>query len=88
MKKLGLVVIFALTLLGCSKEGSVVDRSTNHVIIGGKEYYFIKVIPADGAKGVWLLVPKDASVQMPTVISYSRSCGKGCTEEVTVNWIV
>lgn len=80
MKYKFLILIVAVILLSCSKEGEVLGRSTNHININGVEYYFIKVVPADGERGVWLLVPKDSKVEMPQIISYNytTSCGKNC----------
>lgn len=90
MKKLTLIFL-VLLCFACSKEGEILDKSNNHILINGKEYYFIKVVPADGERGVWLLVPKDTKVETPGVISYNYTvnCGKNCwtTKTVTSIWI-
>lgn len=81
MKRLVFIALFA-TLMACSpnKEGEVTGQSDGHILINGKEYYFLRVVPADGERGVWLLVPKDADVKLPQTTSYeySKSCGKNC----------
>lgn len=81
MKLLIFIALFAaLTACSSNKEGEVTGRSNGHVIINGKEYYFLRVVPADGERGVWLLIPKDADVKLPqtTNYRYSKSCGKNC----------
>ncbi len=89
--KITFVLALLLLLIGCSKEGEITNRSQNHIIIDGKEYYFIKVIPADGERGVWLLIPKGQDVEIPRTLSYTytTSCGKNCTTTRTVEsiWI-
>lgn len=77
------VLLLALCLLSCSKEGEVTNKSNGTININGKEYKFIKVVPADGERGVWLLIPSDATVELPKLISYSHleNCGKNCWSE-------
>lgn len=89
MKKLIVSIALLLVLLSCSKEGEVLNRSNGTIKINGKEYKFIKVVPADGANGVWLLVPSDATVELPILTSYEyrTSCGKNCHKKVLVNLI-
>lgn len=81
MKRLIFIALIAV-LTSCSpnKEGEVTGRSDGRILINGKEYYFLQVVPADGERGVWLLVPKDADVKLPQTTSYeySESCGKNC----------
>lgn len=90
--KTTLFIAILLIALGCSgrKEGEVTGRSNNHIIINGKEYYFLRVIPADGERGVWLLIPKDADVKLPQMTSYrySKSCGKNCVRYYSQTAIV
>lgn len=83
---LGIGMLFAIifTLASCSKEGELQNQSKQEIIINGKEYRFIKVVPADGERAVWLLVPKDSTVELPKSISWNYSCGKNCTATQTV----
>ena len=86
-----LALLSLLLLTSCTKEGEVQNKSKQHIIINGEEYYFLQVVPADGEKGVWLLIPKDSKVELPQVISYdyNQYCGKHCTKVVHVQatWI-
>lgn len=91
MKKLLIVLLLGLVMISCTehKEGQVTNRSANHIIINGKKYRFVEIVPADGERPVWLLVPEDAEIEMPRVISQSwtESCGKGCSRTVVRNSI-
>lgn len=87
MKKIAVLLIVAALAFSCSKEGEVFDNATKAININGKEYRFIQIVPADGAHGVWILVPKDADVKVPQVTSYSVSCGKSCTRELVAIFV-
>jgi hypothetical protein len=89
MKKLTflLITIITLFLFSCSKEGEITGKSKGHIIINGKEYYFIKVVPEDGARPVWLLIPKDSKVETPQNISWKYSCGKNCIRQISCIFI-
>lgn len=91
MKKLLIAFLFGIVLISCTehKEGQITNKSVNHIIINGKKYKFLEIVPADGERPVWLLVPEDANVEMPRVISqtYTESCGKGCSRTVFINSI-
>lgn len=76
-----LFVIFSLS--SCTKEGEIRRKSTKGIIINGKKYHFIEVCPADGAREVWILVPDDATVEIPQTISFTYTCGKNCTATQT-----
>lgn len=76
-------VFIALSFSSCNKEGEILDQSTKGVIINGKEYKFIRIVPTEGASAVWILVPKDARVEVPSTIAWKVSCGKNCTKMVS-----
>lgn len=75
--------LIIVVMVACTKEGEVTNKSTRTIQINGKEYYFMEVVPADGERAVWLLIPKDADVRMPMPISQRVSCGKNCYRMLT-----
>lgn len=85
MKKLIIVLLLALFTMACGKEGEIRRRSTQHIKIDGVEYYFLEIVPADGADGVWLLLPKNSEVEvpLPRTTSWMIRCGKNCHRMVT-----
>jgi len=91
MKKLLIILFLGLVMFSCTdhKEGDIINQSANHIIINGKKYQFIKIVPADDERPVWLLVPEDAQIEMPRVISqtWTESCGKNCTRTVFIESI-
>lgn len=82
MKKLILLFVLAVCF-ACTNEGEIQATSERHIKINDKEYKFIRIVPADNYRAVWILVPLDATIEVPPVISARVSCGKNCTEEQT-----
>jgi hypothetical protein len=87
MKKITLFVFIALLSMACRKEGEITDQSQGHIKINGKEYRFIRIVPSEGATPVWILVPNDATVEVPRVLSMNVSCGKNCTTQSSTIFI-
>lgn len=85
-KTIGLIAL-CLLLFSCAKEGEILNKATKNIEINGKEYYFIKVVPADGEYGVWLLIPKDSKVEIPEHTSIKVSCGKSCHRNLNAIWV-
>ena len=82
MKRI-ILFLLLLTIISCSKEGEIKNQSTRSIKINGREYRFLKIVPADGEHAVWLLIPSDAKISVPEVISYRVNCGKNCHYNLT-----
>lgn len=72
------IILFLTICISCNKEGEILHESTKTIKINGNEYRFIQVVPVDGERGVWILVPNDATVEMPKITAQIKTCGKNC----------
>ena len=75
MKKLITVIVCAVTLSACSEKGEVVKSPSDFIVIHGKTYKLMKVVPADGERAIWIMYPKDSADSQPTIINYEVSTG-------------
>ena len=79
MKNL-VIILLLILLIGCSKEGEIHRQSKSVIIINGNNYRFIEVTPTDGANPVWILVPENADIKVPSITAQRVSCGKNCVK--------
>jgi hypothetical protein len=84
MKKLIYIGLMALGLLGCEKEGEIDKVGGKLVQINGKNYRFIRIVPADNYRAVWLLVPQDTSQSLPQTVNYEVNSGKTTKSESVI----
>lgn len=75
MKKI-LLGVGLITLISCSERGEVHEQPTDFIVIHGKTYKLMQVVPADGERAIWIMYPKDSNDAMPTIINYNVREGK------------
>jgi len=83
MKRI-LVTLTALTLVSCSERGEVREQPTDFIVIHGKTYKLMRVVPSDGANAIWIMYPKDSSDAMPTIINYNTKQGKATVNQAII----
>jgi hypothetical protein len=83
MKKI-LLGLGLITLISCSERGEVYDQPTDFIIIHGKTYKLMRVIPSDGANGIWIMYPKDSNDAMPTILNYQVQQGKATVNQAVI----
>jgi hypothetical protein len=84
MKKLITVIACVALLSACGKKGDVVESSSDFIIIHGKTYKLMKVVPSDGDRAIWIMYPKDSTDSQPTVVNYEVSQGKSSKNETII----
>lgn len=75
MKKV-LLVLGLITLVACTERGKVYEQPNDFIVIHGKTYKLMQVVPADGEHAIWIMYPKDSNDAMPTIINYNVREGK------------
>jgi hypothetical protein len=83
MKKI-LTALAVLTLVSCSERGEVREHPADFIVIHGKTYKLMRVVPSDGAYPIWIMYPKDSSDAMPTIINYNTKQGKATVNQAVI----
>ena len=83
MKKI-LTALAILTLVSCSERGEVREQPADFIVIHGKTYKLMRVVPSDGAYPIWIMYPKDSSDAMPTIINYNTKQGKATVNQAVI----
>jgi hypothetical protein len=83
MKKI-LTALAVLTLVSCSERGEVREHPADFIVIHGKTYKLMRVVPSDGAQPIWIMYPKDSSDAMPTIINYNTKQGKATVNQAVI----
>jgi hypothetical protein len=83
MKKI-LLGLGLITLISCSERGEIREQPTDFIVIHGKTYKLMRVIPSDGANGIWIMYPKDSSDAMPTILNYQVQQGKTTVNQAVI----
>ena len=83
MKKI-LTALAILTLVSCSERGEVREQPADFIVIHGKTYKLMRVVPLDGAQPIWIMYPKDSSDAMPTIINYNTKQGKATVNQAVI----
>ena len=84
MKKLITVIACVALLSACGKKGDVVEAPSDFIIINGKTYKLMRVVPSDGYRAIWIMYPKDSTDSQPTVVNYGVSQGKSSRNETVI----
>lgn len=79
-----LTILIAITLISCSERGDVREPASDFIIIHGKTYKLMRVVPSNGAYPIWIMYPKDSSDAMPTIINYQKSQGKTTINQAVI----
>ena len=83
MKKI-LLGLGLITLISCSERGEIREQASDFIVIHGKTYKLMRVIPSDGANGIWIMYPKDSSDAMPTILNYQVQQGKTTINQAVI----
>jgi len=83
MKKI-LTALAVLILVSCSERGEVREHPADFIVIHGKTYKLMRVVPSDGAQPIWIMYPKDSSDAMPTIINYNTKQGKATVNQAVI----
>ena len=83
MKRI-LTVLAVLTLTSCSERGEVREQPSDFIVIHGKTYKLMRVVPSDGANAIWIMYPKDSSDAMPTILNYQTKQGKATVNQAII----
>ena len=83
MKRI-LTVLIALTLVSCNERGEIYEPASDFIIIHGKTYKLMRVVPSDGAHAIWIMYPKDSSDTMPTILNYQERQGKATINQAVI----
>ena len=75
MKKLITAIVCVVLLSACDKKGDIIHSPSDFIIIHGKTYKLMKIVPSDGADAIWIMYPKDSTDSQPTVINYNVHTG-------------
>jgi hypothetical protein len=84
MKKLITAIACVVLLSACSEKGEVVESPSDFIIIHGKTYKLMKVVPSDGDRAIWIMYPKDSTDTQPTVVNYEVPQGKSSRNETVI----
>jgi hypothetical protein len=84
MKKLILTIAVSLLILSCNETGEIIEQPSDFVIIHGKTYKIMRIVPKEGYNSIWIMYPKDSLDTMPQSINYIRSNGKTSTSETII----
>jgi hypothetical protein len=76
MKKLITILGLALMVTACSKTGEIADTPKDFIVIHGKTYKIMSVVPCDGCRTIWIMYPKDSLDALPQSINYDVRSGK------------
>ena len=83
MKRI-LATLAVLTLVSCSQRGEIREPSSDFIIIHGKTYKLMRVVPSNGANPIWIMYPKDSSDTMPTILNYQERQGKATINQAVI----
>lgn len=83
MKKILLIAIVAF-LSSCTKTGEIQDHPKDFIVIHGKTYKLISVVPCDDCRSIWIMYPKDSLDKQPEVINYDIKSGKTTVNETVI----
>lgn len=75
MKKLITAITCVALLSACNKKGDIIESPSDFVVIHGKTYKLMKVVPSDGSHPIWIMYPKDSTDSQPTIINYNVNSG-------------
>ena len=73
MKKLITAIACVVLLSACLEKGEILESPSDFIIIHGKTYKLMKVVPSDGDRSIWIMYPKDSTDSQPTVINSGKS---------------
>jgi hypothetical protein len=73
MKKLITAIACVVLLSACLEKGEILESPSDFIIIHGKTYKLMNVVPSDGGRGIWIMYPKDSTDSQPTVINSGNS---------------
>ena len=76
MKKLLFVLLLGIVFISCKEKGQVTYEPEDFIIIHGKTYKLVSVVPCENCREIWIMYPKDSLDRQPTVINYSEKAGK------------
>ena len=83
MKKI-LLGLGLISLVACSERGHVSEQPSDFIVIHGKTYKLMRVVPADGENSIWIMYPKDSNDVMPTILNYNVPQGKGTINQTVI----
>lgn len=75
MKKLITAIACVALLSACGEKGDIVEAPSDFIIIHGKTYKLMRVVPSDGDDAIWIMYPKDSTDSQPTIINYEVPTG-------------
>jgi len=84
MKKLILIIAVSLLILSCNETGEIIEQPSDFIIIHGKTYKLMKIVPKKGYHPIWIMYPKDSLDTMPQSINYEVQSGKTSTNETII----
>jgi len=73
-----------IALISCSKRGEIHEHPSDFIVIHGKTYKLMKVVPADGEHAIWIMYPKDSNDAMPTILNYNVQEGKTIRNQAVI----
>lgn len=73
MKKILLTLLSITLLTSCYDEGEIVDTPKSIYEINGKRYKFVKMVPGNNSRAVWIMIPLDTLQDVPQVIATQQS---------------
>ena len=76
MKKLLFVLLLGIVFISCKEKGQVTYEPEDFIIIHGKTYKLVSVVPCENCKEIWIMYPKDSLDSIPTNLNYTISEGK------------
>ena len=71
MKKLLLTILISSLFIACSKKGEIIQSPEDFIIIHGKTYKLMKVVPEDNERPIWIMYPKDSLDKQPESINWT-----------------
>jgi len=83
MKKILFIAIVAL-FSSCNKTGEIKDKPKDFIVIHGKTYKLMSVVPCDGCRSIWIMYPKDSLAKQPEIINYDFQSGKTTKTETVI----
>lgn len=86
MKKLILTIAVSLLILSCNttERGEIRSEPSDFIIIHGKTYKIMEVVPKEGRRAIWIMYPKDSLDTMPQSINYNIKIGKHLRTETII----
>jgi hypothetical protein len=84
MKKLITVIACVALLSACTEKGDIIESPSDFIIIHGKTYKLMKVVPSNGDHAIWIMYPKDSTDSQPTIVNYEVSQGKSRRNETII----